>query len=132
MKVRAIRDSLADWPKTLPAWGSPKTPLHIINGTEYEVLAISSFEGLVFLMISPNNKFFSWIPVWFFETTDPRMPLDWICTATPYRDGVQMIIGPNFVANNEESYRRMVELESNEATAMWKRIFAESKPGEDA
>jgi len=50
------------------------------------------------------------------------------CTVIPYRDGLQMILGPDFIAKDEGSYRRMVELESDEATAMWKRVISESAP----
>lgn len=131
MKVRAIRDSYKDCPKAiLDHVGFPESVLHISIGTVYEVHALAVFDGMVFLLILEDGQrdFPHWNPAWLFEVCDWSVPDDWICNIiSGGLEGLQMVLGPEFIAKDEESYCRMAELEKESVDAFWKRIEARRK-----
>lgn len=117
MKVRARAVDFADAPVGLRVYlGQSFTTAH----AEYEVHAISLFEGRVFVQIVDDRGHPSWRPMWLFETSDRTVPNDWICNASNEEPG--LIIGPDFVAQDSAAYASMVELEPLQKTQFWKRI----------
>ena len=120
MRVKAIRNKFEDTPADLRAIGSPESKTHISVERAYEVYALSVFKGVVFVQIVNDLEIITWLPAWFFDVTDPSVPRDWICSL-PMSD-VQMIIGPDFVAADEASYSRMVELDAESVAAFWRRL----------
>src|ERR1044071_6462546 len=120
MLARAIRNKFVDCPSAVAAFGSPQSDTNITVGKEYEVHALSVFQGVVCLQIVADAKIITWLPAWFFEVCDAAVPNDWICTLPG--EGLQMILGPVFVAADEASYNRMVELDSESVAAFWRRI----------
>ena len=89
---------------------------------EYEVFALSMFQGVVFLQVVVDANHINWLPSWFFEISEPTTPNDWVCCLPG--GNLQMVLGPAFVASDALSYNRMVELDSESVAAFWQRVDA--------
>ena len=120
MKVNATRNKFIGCPPAIAAFGSPKSDTNITIGKEYVVFALSVFNGVVCLQIICDADIIAWLPAWFFEVCDTSLPSDWVCNFTG--SNLQMIIGPKFVAANESSYNRMVELDSKSVEEFWQQF----------
>jgi hypothetical protein len=128
MRARAIRNKFVGCPSAVAAFGSPQSDTNITVGKEYEVHALSVFEGVVGLLIICDVNIPIWLPGWFFEVCKTFVPDDWICTLPS--ESLQMVIGPEFIAADEASHNRMVELDSESVTAFWRRIEASTQTDE--
>lgn len=73
-----------------------------------------------FLQIINDAEIIDWKPAWFFDVCDETIPGDWICSL-PGSD-LQIVLGPEFMAADESSYQRMVELNSESVAAFWSRL----------
>lgn len=122
MRIKAIRDSFVGAPAAVAACGSPESDTEITLGKEYTVHAVSVFEGVVFVQLVNDVNIISWLPSWFFELSEATVPNDWICSLP---GGIlQLVLGPMFVASDESSYNRMVELDPESVAAFWERADA--------
>jgi hypothetical protein len=128
MQVRAIRNKFESRPEAIAAFGSPESDTDISIGKEYEVYAMSVFRGVVFLQIVTDVNIITWLPAWFFEVSDPSVPNNWICSLLT--GDLQVVLGPDFVAADEASYKRMVELDLESVAAFWRRLEANAQTGE--
>lgn len=122
MHVVAVHNRFEECPSAIAAFGSSQSETDISIGRGYEVYAVSVFKGVVFLQIVNDIGFVDWLPSWFFEIRDTSVPSDWIFSL-PGGD-LQLIAGPNFVAANEESYNKMVELDPELVATFWRRLEA--------
>lgn len=122
MRIKAIRDSFVGAPKAVAACGSPESNTFITLGKEYTVYAIAVFQGVVSMQIVNDVNIIDWLPSWFFEISEATVPNDWI-SDLPGED-LQLVLGPKFVAADEPSYNRMVELEPESVAAFWDRADA--------
>ncbi len=125
MRAKAIRNKFEGCPEAIGAFGSPQSSTHITIGKEYEVYALSVFEGVVFLQIITDVNISGWKPSWFFEISEATTPNDWVCCLPG--GNLQMVLGPAFVAADESSYNRMVELDSESVAAFWQRVDAKAQ-----
>lgn len=91
---------------------------------QYEVHSVAVFDGVAFVQIVDDLGLPNWYPEWAFDVTDSTMPSDWICNAfrNPDSVGLALVLGPEFVARNEQSYTSMVELEATSVDLFWKRV----------
>ena len=128
MRAKAIRSKFEGCPAAIAAIGSPESQTHLSLGKEYEVFALSVFQGVVFLQVVVDANHITWLPAWLFEVCDATLPNDWICSL-PAGD-LQMILGPDFVAADEASYNQMVELDSKLVAAFWRRLEANTQTNE--
>ncbi|MEI6810401.1 MAG: hypothetical protein WCN95_16900 [bacterium] len=118
MLATLIRDSFADCPKELLAVGySPESQVLVSKGKTYQVTAVARWREAFYLQVVNDANCPAWLPSWLFEVTDKTLPADWICTLQD--DDLQMILGPEFIARDESSYTRMVELERDSVAAFW-------------
>jgi len=122
MRAKAIRNTFEGCPPAIAAIGSPESQTHLSLGMEYEVFALSVFQGVVFLQVVVAASHITWLPAWFFEVCEPTVPDDWICSLP--RENLQMVLGPKSVAADESSYNRMVELDPESVAAFWQRVDA--------
>src|SRR5262245_57154712 len=101
-----------------------QVPSLISEGKEYDVHAMSVFQGKLFLQIiyDEESHFPTWAPGWIFDVVDSSLPSDWICTLLT--GAVQMVVGPFFLAKDEESYGEMIELHPGQVKNFWDRIEA--------
>jgi hypothetical protein len=127
MRVRMIRAKSDKRPASIAA-RLPESQTFISTGKEYEVYAIAVFQGRISLQIVDDLPMINWYPAWFFEVSDSSMPNDWICSLLT--GDLQMVLGPDFVAADEASYNRMVELESESVAAFWRRLGVNAQTGE--
>jgi hypothetical protein len=125
MRARATTNKFVGCPAAVSAFGSPQSDTNITLGKEYEVHALSVFQGVVCLQIVNDVNIISWLPSWFFEISEPTMPKDWVCCLPG--ENLQVVLGPEFVASDESSYNRMVELDSELVTAFWRRVDAKAQ-----
>jgi len=125
MRARATRNKFVGCPAEVAAFGSPQSDTNITVGKEYEVHALSVFQGVVCLQIVGDVNIITWLPSWFFEISEARMPGDWVCCLPG--GSLQMVLGPEFIAADEPSYNRMVELDSKSVAAFWQRVDAKAQ-----
>lgn len=95
--------------------------MFVTPGRTYDVYALCVFQGLVFLQIVGDEpRWPIWNPAWLFDVVSPSIPSDWIVglfDAEP-----SLILGPEYVARDIESYVRMVELDRDALNAFWSRL----------
>jgi hypothetical protein len=108
MRVVAVRTKFENLPSSLASLAfSSESKIYISLGTEYEVYALSVFEGVAFLQIVNDVDIIAWLPAWLFEMRDTTLPHDWI--GNLFSTEPSLVLGPLFVASDEEAYRCMVE-----------------------
>ncbi len=120
MRVRAVD---IDW-NYLAADIEPfvsKSQTFITTGVEYEVHALSVYRRVVFVLIVDDTKNPAFIPSLLFETLSTDIPADWMCNLIG-ESGVDLVIGPGFVAQDLEAYSSMIDQETNPITRFWQRI----------
>lgn len=122
MRAKAIQNKFEGCPPAIAAIGSSESQVHLSLGMEYEVFALSVFQGVVFLQVVVDANHITWLPAWFFEICEATTPGDWVCCLPG--ESLQMVLGPEFVAADEASYNRMVELDSESVAAFWRRFDA--------
>jgi hypothetical protein len=120
MRARAIRNQFVGCPPTVAAFGSPQSDTSITVGKEYEVHALSVYQGVVGVLIVCDANIPTWLPGWFFKVCEASVPDDWVCNLPS--ESLQMIVGPAFIAADETSYSRMVELHSESVATFWRRV----------
>lgn len=91
-------------------------------GREYEVHAISVTSGIVYFHVVNDLKLPSWLPGWLFEVTNGYLPDDWIGNA--FHGEVALIIGPDFVARDDDALSAMSELQLDQVNRG--RVVAEA------
>ncbi len=89
-------------------------------GRDYEVHAISVYEGVVCFLVINDLDIPGWLPAWLFEITETSLPKDWVCNGFP--DWPELVIGPGFIAASQDAYARMVELDAAQVDRLWQRV----------
>ena len=89
---------------------------------EYEVYAVSVYDGIAFLLVVDDDSTASFYPRTLFDVVESRVPTDWICNAFP-TGPVQLILGPSFIAKDLASYDGMVDQRREQFDEFWRRIF---------
>jgi hypothetical protein len=121
MRIRAIRSTFAGCPAGLSEIGfTPSSQVVVTSGREYEVYAAVSFRSVVFFLVVDDADGPAWLPAWLFAIVNRAIPADWIVNALD--NGLSLIAGPRFIADTDESYRAMVELETDSAAAFWSHV----------
>ena len=120
MKAHARQPDYASCPEALLSHVTPGQTF-ITPGKSYEVHAIATFEGRLALQVINDIGYPAWENIWLFSGVEGELPRDWICTAHP-NGPPELILGPEFIARDQESYVRMVELESEQVRLFWQRI----------
>lgn len=127
MRVSPTRNSFDGCPPELAALGfSAASQVEVSLGKEYDVHAMSLFRGVLFLQLVDDTDGIAWLPAWLFDVRDSSLPEDFICNL--FGGEVGMVIGPEFVAADESSYSRMVELDPALVERFWGRL--EKRSGE--
>jgi hypothetical protein len=90
---------------------------------EYEVYAVSVYDGITFLQLVDDKETPTFFPRVFFDVIDTVMPDDWICNVFP-TGPVHLILGPSFIAKDLASLNGMVESSREQTREFWKRIDA--------
>jgi len=103
---------------------------NLTSGREYEVHAITVYNGLVFMLLVDDLDYPGWKPAWLFKTSDCTIPKDWICNTMP--DWPDLLLGPDFIANNREAYASMVELEAPQVEKLRNRIVASQRKSDQS
>ncbi|HEV7735537.1 MAG TPA: hypothetical protein VGR62_25405 [Candidatus Binatia bacterium] len=124
--ARAV--DLASYPESIAKFATPGQ-VFVSSGKRYEVRAISTFEGVLFMQIVDDIESPAWLPAWLFDVIDPTLPADWICNA--FRTEPTFLMGPAFIAKDQQAYARMVELETEQVTRFWKRVSVATASSRD-
>lgn len=119
MRVQFRNPDMSDCPPQVEPYA--RDP-NLTAGREYEVHAITVFEGVVSMLVIDDLEYPGWKPAWLFTTTDQTLPQDWVCNAFP--DWPELLIGPDFIAGSQEAYAGMVELETLQVQRLRRRIAA--------
>ena len=119
MRVTARPFDLGELPRALVPFVKPGQ-VSVTAGREYDVHAMTVFQGYVKLQIVDDLGYPTWRPAWLFDVVDPSIPNDWIASA--FRTEPSLVVGPPFLARDLDAYARMVQLESTEVHLFWKRL----------
>ena len=93
----------------------------VTPGKEYAVHAISSYEKIIFALIIDDLSTPVFIPVRILEVIDGRIPDDWECNLSLGK-GVDLVVGPRFIAGSLDSYGEMVDQELQAVEQLWSRV----------
>jgi hypothetical protein len=107
MRVEFRNPDMSECPVRLERYASDP---NVTPEREYEVHAISVYEGVVAFLVINDLDIPAWLPAWLFRVTDRSLPSDWICNSLP--DWPELLAGPTFIADSQEAYAGMVELDS--------------------
>ena len=121
MKVTARSVDWAACPQNIRPY-TVKSQTFLTVGQEYDVHALAIFKGHPMLQIVNDIGWPSWCAGWLFDTTDEAVPSDRICTLL--HEEPSLLLGPEFVARDEDAYGFMVELEADQVDRFWKRVEA--------
>lgn len=117
MRVLAKRASRDGAPAQVVPFIPQNVPLTV--GLEYEVHALTTYNGVTLFQIIDDKRYPTWNPAWLFDVVASRVPTDWICNVF---DAGHLVLGPEFIARDLESYVEMVELSSDQVDRFWKRL----------
>jgi hypothetical protein len=101
---------------------------NLTPGREYDVHAVSVYEGVASVLVIDDADYPGWLPTWLFTPTEHSIPSDWLCNSFP--DWPDLLVGPDFIAGSQEGYRAMVELELPQVLRLRLRI-APTRAGEE-
>ena len=93
---------------------------NLTPGREYEVHGIAVYEGVVAFLVIDDLDYPGWKPAWLFRPTDRSLPKDWICNTLP--DWPELLIGPGFIADSQDAYAQMVELDATQVARLRQRV----------
>ncbi len=119
MKAIARLKGVDEWPTEVRAVEHP-SQVFLEDGQVYEVHAVAVVDGMVLLQVIVADVFDKWYSSWFFETVDTTLPSDWICSVFP--TAPQVLLGPAYVARDQEAFTRMVDKELTEEDLFWERV----------
>lgn len=108
--------------------GEP-SQIAVTVGKRYEICALSRWRNIVYFQVVDDLGYPTWLPAWLFHVDDGSLPADWICTLL--EGAVEMIIGPRFIAEDEATYQRMVELDPESVSRFWQRYGGSEHGGEE-
>ena len=105
----------------IPAKIRPYLTQHFVTPeSEYNVYALSVFEGLVMIQIVNDVGFPAWRPAWAFDFVDRSLPDDWMCSV--FAEEPSLVLGPAFIAASVKDYEAMAELEADKVHQFWQRV----------
>lgn len=116
MRAAFRNPDMSQCPKHLEAYA--RNP-HLTPGREYDVQAISVYEGVVTFLVIDDLDYPGWRPAWLFTVAERSLPNDWICNALS--DWPEFLVGPSFIAESQDAYARMVELEPTQVDRLRQR-----------
>lgn len=121
MRVRARQVNWDECPNELAPY-TKRSQTFLTVGREYEAQALIVFKGFPVLQVVDDHRRPSWYATWLFDIVDHVIPTDWICNFL--HEEPSMLLGPEFIVKDEESYGAMVELEADQVDRFWKRLDA--------
>jgi hypothetical protein len=120
MRALARPVDYASCPETVALYVNPGQ-VRLTPGSEYVIHALAVFGGIAHVQVIDDLGYPGWRPAWLFSFADSTMPKDWICSVFPDGDP-QVIVGPRFVAQDQDAYSRMVELQAEQVSRFWERL----------
>jgi hypothetical protein len=97
----------------------------ITVGKEYQIHAVAVFEGIVIFQVIDDHWHPCWWPAWLLEVTDCSIPPGWICNV--FHGQPAMVLGPEFIARDQQSYSGMVELDAEQVERFWSSLDATTR-----
>ncbi len=117
MQVRGLSINWNKVPAEVEPFISSKQTF-ITPGEKYSVHALSIYNKVLFVLVIDDLNTPVFVPVWLFEIISTDIPDDWICNLKASSE-VEMILGPEFLARDIESYNSMVDQESEKLEQLW-------------
>ena len=124
MRLRARNVTAAETPANIRLYLGQSFTL---PGQEYDAQALAVFDGVTVVQVVDDIGMPSWRPAWLFEVVDPSLEDDWVSNI--FHGQLTLVVGPDFIARDEESYRAMVELDEQQVERFWKRIECRATHG---
>ncbi len=109
MRVQAVRFDWSNVPCGIAPFVS-ESQLFITAGQEYDVHAVSIYQQVVFFLVMDDTNNPTFIPSEIFNIVKGDLPVDWKCNFFP-KSGVDLVLGPEFIAHDIEAYSAMVDME---------------------
>lgn len=99
-----------DWravPESVRSFASPGQTA-ITPGKRYGVAGVAAYKAITFLLIVDDQGEPSLVPAWFFRVDTGAVPQGWVC-AIGLGGGVDVVMGPDFVARDLDAYASVVD-----------------------
>jgi hypothetical protein len=109
-------------PELLAIGFSGQSRFHLSLEKSYDVHAVSLFRRVLFMQVVNDVGIIDWIPALMCHVTESEVPGDWICSL--FEGDLALVMGPEFMAKDESSYKRMMELDPGAVSLFWSRIEA--------
>ena len=109
-----------DW-KKIPSEVEPfisQKQTFITPGKEYTVCSLSLYNKVLFALVVDDLNTPVFLPAYIFKIVNTVVPGDWICNLG-LGGGVEMVIGPEFIAKNIDTYDSMVDQEADQVEKLW-------------
>lgn len=119
MQAVARSVSMEDAPSAVANMATPGQ-VFITVGKKYEVHGLASFEEQIVFQVIDDIRHPAWLPAWLFDVVDSTLPEDWVCSI--FHDAPNLVAGPPFLAESQDSYAKMVELDADSVELFWKRV----------
>jgi len=121
MRASAIKTNYQGCPSSILVLGfSAESETNITLNKEYSVWALSRWRGVPFFQIINDINFPVWLPSWLFNLTDKSVPAGWVFNF--YEDEIEVLLGPDFIAQDQDAYQSMVEMIPSSVEAFWRNV----------
>jgi hypothetical protein len=81
----------------------------VTPSVQYSAHAVSVYKNVAFVLIVDDAGEFSFVPSVLFDVFDKEVPKHWVCNLC-LGEGVDLVLGPEFIARDLESYNDMVDM----------------------
>lgn len=122
MRVRFHRPNLESCPRHEAKYTS-MSQLFLSHGNEYEVHAVSVYDGVTFLLVIDDLDTPTFRARTAFSVVESAIPPDWVCSVFD-SGSIQLVLGPKFIAQDVASYNAMVDQEWAQVERLWARLEA--------
>jgi hypothetical protein len=119
MKAKVIIDNYGALSQELRRYFQEDS-MSVTLDEEYAIYAISNWRDVFFFLIVNDINYPDWVPASIFILSDKSTPDDWICNILSGE--LKMILGPEFIAKDEEAYNSLVQLEPGSIRQFWERV----------
>ena len=117
MKAIAIELQAQDLPPALRPFVPQKQPF-LTLGRQYVIYAVSIYQSAPFVLIIDDSDLPVFKSASLFQLVTRGIPRDWICNIN-LGSGVDLVLGPEFLARDLDSYNRMIDQDAAQISRFW-------------
>jgi hypothetical protein len=116
MQSEAVQINWSSLPSEIQPFIS-ETQTALTPGRMYSIFAISVYRRVMFFLIVDDLNMPVFVPSILFRRLTTNLPSDWVCS-TSLGHEVDLVLGPEFIAQSLEGYNAMVDQERDAVEAL--------------